>query len=262
MTRTETKATGLTTCPPSLLMRLVITFLAPMFLGVADGNVQFARMAAIETVNDYRARNNADLIAVAQIIAFGLCALGSLSLSLADELSITMALKLRGNANACHRSAEQNRRALRQNPSDGPALEIPPDELWAEADDIAVTDPEPMLTPQAEALLAAESAARLRDPEQPAEATPSPAAPTATARKSQKQQNQELWAIALARQADEITASIPNLPPAERDDAIKRAAVLGDVAHDILYGGNPPSLRPRADTDLPPGWPRPAAGQR
>ncbi len=72
MTRTETNVTGIAPCPPDLLLRLVITLLAPMFLGVSDGNVHFARMAAIETVRDYRARNNADLIAVAQIIAFGL----------------------------------------------------------------------------------------------------------------------------------------------------------------------------------------------
>jgi hypothetical protein len=47
-------------------------------------------MAAIGTVNAYRARNHADLIAIAQIIAFGPAALGSLSLSMADDISLSM----------------------------------------------------------------------------------------------------------------------------------------------------------------------------
>jgi hypothetical protein len=45
---------------------------------------------------------------------FGLAALGSLSLSMTDNLSLSMTLRLRGNANACNRCAEQNRRALQQ----------------------------------------------------------------------------------------------------------------------------------------------------
>lgn len=96
-----------------ILLYLIVTALAPMFLSATGGEIRFARMAALETVNAYRARTQADLIAVAQIIAFGLGALGSLSLSLTDDLSLSMILRLRGNANSCHRSAEQNRRALR-----------------------------------------------------------------------------------------------------------------------------------------------------
>ncbi len=100
--------------PADGLIRLIVAFLAPMFLGVSDGNIQFARAAAMQTVRAYQARHHADLIAVAQIIAYGLAALGSLSLSMADDLSLSMTLRLRGNANALNRSAEQNRRALRQ----------------------------------------------------------------------------------------------------------------------------------------------------
>ena len=59
-----------------------------MFLGISGGDVRLARIAAIQTVTAYRAANDADLIAVAQIIAFGLAALGSLSLSMADDISL------------------------------------------------------------------------------------------------------------------------------------------------------------------------------
>jgi hypothetical protein len=97
-----------------ILMHLVAIHLAPMFLCVTGGDIDHARMAAIETVNAYRAQTHADLIAIAQIVAFGLGALGSLSLAMDDDISVAMTLRLRGNANACNRSAEQNRRALRQ----------------------------------------------------------------------------------------------------------------------------------------------------
>jgi hypothetical protein len=97
-----------------ILMHLVAIHLAPMFLCVTGGDIDHARMAAIETVNAYRAQTHADLIAIAQIVAFGLGALGSLSLAMNDDISVGMTLRLRGNANACNRSAEQNRRALRQ----------------------------------------------------------------------------------------------------------------------------------------------------
>ncbi|MEA2730240.1 MAG: hypothetical protein QOF70_4715 [Acetobacteraceae bacterium] len=98
--------------PGDFLMGLIVALLAPMFLGVTAGDINLARMAAFETVSDYRTQSHADLVAIAQIIAFGLAALGSLSLSMADDISVSMALRLRGNANALNRSAEQNRRAI------------------------------------------------------------------------------------------------------------------------------------------------------
>jgi hypothetical protein len=106
--------------PVDVLLHVIATFLAPMFLTASGGDIGFARMAALETVNAYRVRGPADLIPIAQMIAFGLAALGSLSLSMADDLSLGMTLRLRGNANACDRSAERNRRVLRE--SEAPAV--------------------------------------------------------------------------------------------------------------------------------------------
>ena len=105
MTQTEPPRTN-------VLLTLVISLLTPMFLGVTEGDLTLARIAAAETINDYRAETRSDLIAIAQIIGFGLAALASLSQSMADETDIALALRLRGNANALNRSAEQNRRAL------------------------------------------------------------------------------------------------------------------------------------------------------
>jgi hypothetical protein len=98
--------------PADILMHLIVTLLVPMFLAASDGNLYYAHLAALETVTAYRTRTHVDLVAVAQIVAFGFAALGSLSLSFTDDLSLPMILRLRGNANACSRSAEQNRRAL------------------------------------------------------------------------------------------------------------------------------------------------------
>ena len=111
MTQPNEPQTQPATAPENLLFALLINLLAPMFLGVAMGDIVLAQAAAAHTVNDFRASNRVDLIAIAQIIAFGLAALGSLSPSFGDDVSVSMALRLRGNANACNRSAEQNRRA-------------------------------------------------------------------------------------------------------------------------------------------------------
>ena len=166
--------------PGDVLLHLIVTLLTPMFLGVSSGNPDFARMAALETVNSYRARSYPDLIAVAGILAFGLAAISSACLSMADEVSLTMTLRLRANANACDRSAARNRRAL-QNNQDSPM----PDLVFAPD---RPTDPVP--DPEADRK-DAEAIARLAATRQRAEAllrthpsgrrsTPGPTNPTPT----------------------------------------------------------------------------------
>jgi hypothetical protein len=98
--------------PANILLLLIATLLAPMFLGVCGGDIHLARAAALETINDYRIQNRTGLIPVAQIIACGLAGLGSLCLSMADDLSVSMTLRLRNNANALDRTAERNHRRL------------------------------------------------------------------------------------------------------------------------------------------------------
>jgi hypothetical protein len=226
--------------PTNALMSLIVTLLLPTFLGVTAGDIALARMAAIETINDYRARNNADLIAIAQIIACGLAALGSLSLSMDDEISLSMTLRLRGSAVALNRSAEQNRRVLNQPLRDHPTqyhLETPPEPETTPAemeDDLGIARAEALLSAAAAHELAAESEARLQDPRQIANQTP----PQNTTVSDKR--HQEMWAIAMVKEASEITAGILNLPPAERSAAAIRAAALSSAANELLTGVSPP----------------------
>jgi hypothetical protein len=227
--------------PSDLLMHLIVALLAPMFLSASAGDIGFARLAAIETVNAYRIRNHADLLTVAQIIAFGLTALGSLSLSLADGVSLPMALRLRGNANALNRSGQQNRRALRESGVHAAA----PDEAAPPASGVHYTDEAAMVE-------AATSADQLQPAEElcvPATA-PTPAQLTCPTPVAQRQQ--VIWAEAMVTEAAKLTAGLANLPPAERKLAEHRAAALTSTAAALLSGSAalPPAPIATAQTNL------------
>ena len=199
-------ATAIPPHPSEILLSLIVAFLTPMFLTASSGNIHYARLAAIETVNAYRAQTQADLIAIAQIVAFGLAALASLSLSMSDNISLPMILRLRANANACNRAAEQNRRALQTRPAETP-----------------IAPPQPSVPVDT-------------TPVQP----PSPPKPAAT----EDRHYQAMWAAAAGAVAAEYTADLANLPPADRPAAAMRAAMLNSCANDLLIGQPIPHLRP------------------
>jgi hypothetical protein len=244
-------APNLPVAPSDILLHLVVTLLAPMFLMASGGDILFARMAALETVSSYRARNPADLIAIAQIIACGLTALGSLSLSMADDLSLSMTLRLRSNAVALNRVAERHRRALQESDTAQPAdsQQTAGDDFDAAVTvaDVAAMRPYPTAT---RAPLAPDSYAP--DSYAPASyatasyataaaiATPPPAASGTTA----ERQVQAMWASAMTEVAGEFTASLPHLPPAARKMATVRAAALNSSASALLSGTVPPRLGP------------------
>jgi hypothetical protein len=224
--------------PSNVLLSLIATLLAPAFLAVTNGDLSLARIAAIHTIADYRARNHADLIAVAQIIGFGLAALGSLSMSMDDDISLSMTLRLRGNAVACNRAAEQNRKARASHQTQDSR---PPEPIPCQPSPQA----EAFLSDEAALFLAAESQSRLETEE------PVAPAPTAAAtRTPEEKRHQQMWAIAMAKESSEIAASLPELPPAERQAAAMRAGLLSSTAHDLTYGvpvhqpkpGTPPPL--------------------
>jgi hypothetical protein len=219
--------------PSDVLMNLIVAFLAPMFLGASGGDIGFARSAAIETVNAYRTRNHADLVAVAQVVAFGLAALGSLSLSMADDLSLSMILRLRGNANALDRSAERSRRVLRERRAGNAPPDQPQPERQPEAD--AANEAAPDEAALTAAVAAARQAAADVRTRIQAEAPPAPTTKPAT-----KQHHQTTWAIAMADAAEKLTAGIDALPPAERRAASLRAATLASTATSLLSGISPP----------------------
>lgn len=281
MTQTTTTAEPATAPPPylhpaDLLLNLIATLLAPMFLCVTGGDVSLARMAALETVSAYRARDLTDLISIAQIIGCGLAALASLSRSMEDDLSLSMILRLRGNACALNRSAEQNRRAIRENQTADPvphraAAMAAPEPPSAIEQHPATTRPNAFMNDEAAKMLADEASARLlRRAEQTVDRAPDPApsskqapspnpAPSskpipATAQTVSEKRHQEMWAIAMASEASEITASIPGLPPTERNAASIRAGMLSSTANQLLTGANRPAPdAPMRLANKPPG---------
>ena len=214
---------------------LIIAFLAPMFLFAANGDIALAKAAAIETVNTYRAQNQSDLLNIAQIIAFGLAALGSLSLSMADDISTAMTLRLRANAVASSRAGETCRRALAR-------------EALVHARSEPKSHPDEDFS---EALAIAAAAEQVRQHKAKTEAVQAPP-PVPTADKDQERRT--MWADAMTRVAAEVTASLPSLSPEDRRIASTRAAALLGSATETRAGTiGPDALPPHRSGHSAPG---------
>ena len=190
-----------------IFLDLIVAFLTPMFLVVANGDIAFARAAAIETIEAYRAQTRVDPLAVAQVIAFGLAALGSLSLAMAEGLSIQMVLRLRGIAVSSHRAGKQSRRVLQE------------------------YHPEAGANPNGATLIAEVEATRTKEAEPQVRAVPAQPAP----QPQPAPPHPNPWAAPMADIAAEL-ASLPNLPPAQRRAASIKAAALSSVARDLFAG--------------------------
>ncbi|WP_428490942.1 hypothetical protein [Rhodopila sp.] len=312
--------------PGDILLQLIVTLLAPMFLAVCRGNLDFARIAALQTVDAYRARSHVDLIAVAQIVAHGLASVSAACLSMADDIPLAMTLRLRASANASDRACDRARRALqntRASPAADPVLApsptrdlIPDPEADRKDAEViarlaavrqqgeallarhatarpaapapaAIADPAPIpaaiatpaptsvaLPPVAAAAQAPTSAAAAPTPAIPTPAIPTPAIPTpatsadpatpvaktprqttptpavpatptpaAADAEPSAEEFQQLWGAAMTVVANEYSASMADLPPAERDAARARADVLTKAAADLFSGNVPPRLR-------------------
>jgi hypothetical protein len=215
--------------PAEVLIDLLITLLTPMFLFAAGGDLAFARLAAAEALDSYRAETHADLITVAKIIAFGLATLGSLSLSMANDLTTHQILRLRNSANATDRSEHRNRVALNQSQTNQSQANQSQTQQ-------PVTPPEPEI--DAAALTAAAAEMQQRTTENLARFSPSSPAPT-----DAQQQYQATLAASAATVAAETAASLASLSPQERRSAALWIDVLNDAAKDFMSGN--PSPRPR-----------------
>ena len=207
---TEPRTHPAAAAPENLLLILIVNLLAPMLVAAAMGDITLARAAAIETVNSDRARSQTDLLASAQVVAFGLAALDSLSRSMGDEISITMALRLRGNANACNRASEQNRRALAKAQAE---IDLPETDLPAPEAAPPLAEPSPFLSDAAEAMLAEEARARLH----PLPHTPAPP-------------DNATKAADLLKQVGELRARIPSMSKSARKAAFERITRLTATA--------------------------------
>jgi hypothetical protein len=201
-----------------------------MFLAVTRGDVNQARAAAIGTVSAYRAETHADILIVAQIIAFGIAALGSLSLAMADNISVALILRLRGNAVSASRAGEQCRRALANSPA-----HTTPDAAGDSYPDEAT------ITAQL-ARVREQAAARTEPPPAP-EQPPQPALSPAD-QKSNDQLHRDAWANAMIDVAAEMAADMAHLPPAGRRTASIRAAALSSAASELFSGSTGPLPSP------------------
>ncbi len=235
---------------------LIIALMTPMFLSAADGNIAFARVAAADTLESYRAETHADLITVAKIIAFGLATLGSLCMSMADDLSVSQILRLRSNANALDRSEHRNRLALTASRSvqhAAPLSEQEPDidTLTAAAQQMqrrtaqnlanitgaastppaAVWAPTPAPTPAPAPVLETGPAPTA------AAAALTPGSPAAeTAGRDAAAGYQASWAAAAATLAADTVVSRPTLPPNERHPASLSTDRTNDPATAFMAG--------------------------
>jgi hypothetical protein len=223
--------------PTEIFLNLIVSFLTSMFLTAAGGNVEHARIAAAASVNAYTARNPADLLPIAQLIAFTLVILDSLDRSMDDNLPIALVLRLRGNAVSLGRLAEQCRRALPAavtSDRTGPTIDSETErrhEAQARAD----------LARAEQRLAQVQASFTAPTPPPPPATTPPPAAATAAAKPltqppSQEDRHRTAWAAAMTDVAREFTDDLDFLPPTERRATTTRATVLSSVAHQLLSG--------------------------
>lgn len=238
-----TQATALAEPPPttvtnqpsggSFVMNLIVTLLAPIFLGIVGGDIGLARMAAVETLEDYRVRTQLDPIAVAQIVLNGLAALDSISRSMVDDLSLETVLRLRCNSIGLNRAAEQNRRVRR--------VIRQPDALSFQT--AGQPDPEPP-APVAECAIPVEPDVFQTEPpaQRPAADTRAPPAePPAdsTPDATDEKRVRRMRVMAMVNEVAGLKASLRTLPQAEHRDVETRIAALDSTVHELLTGSKP-----------------------
>ncbi len=228
--------------PANSLADLILALLAPMFLWSTAGDIRLAYTAAAHTVNEFRVTNRLSLFTVAKIIAFDIATLSSLSLSMYEETTALLALRLRGNANSLDRSAERNRRLLEQEGRTGGGL-------GKQSVEAAMAEGQRMVSEAKARVRAATSAAGMRlaaEPAPVAEAAGVPAsAPVAASAPDARNataQRQSAWADAMTAVAAEFSAGLDDLPPEERWQEMARIKALTTAAADLSDGAAAPPV--------------------
>ncbi len=192
------------------LLDRILVLLMPFFAGT---DRKLVALAVLETLGDYMPATRAELLHAAQIIAFSMSALDSLSEAVSLDLPTAMRLRLRGGANALNRSATQTLRALDKCQA-AAAAEEPPLPEPAQA----TRPPEPQA---AEAKPAAVPPTAVPPTAAPTAVDPTVAAAPATAPRSQpaavkhpqpqaaqsvisEAENRRIWAQALREVAEDL----------------------------------------------------------
>ncbi len=221
------------------LANLILALLAPMFLWSTAGDIRLAYAAAAETVNEFRIANRLSLFTVAKIIAFDIATLSSLSLSMYEDISMLLALRLRGNANSLDRSAERSRRRLEQESRPGAGHT----EQSLEA---SVAEAQRMVSEAKARVRAATSAPGTQPDAEPApvaEAVGVPASkpvPLSPAAVRTAKARQAAWADAMTAVAAEFAAGLDDLSPDERWKELARIKALTTAAGELSSGATPP----------------------
>ena len=96
---------------PAILDKF-IGLLVPLFLGGVGGDMATARHAAARMLAAYDTETEAELSLAAEIVCLSFGALEALGNAMNPDLTPNAVLRLRGSANALHRSAHQCRRTL------------------------------------------------------------------------------------------------------------------------------------------------------
>jgi hypothetical protein len=99
------------TIAPAFLEEIVARLLHLFILG-AGGDEADARYAVLSTLAAYDPEDEQELRLAAEIISFGFAALEALAKAMNSDLPVNAVLRLRGNANAAHRSGHQCQRTL------------------------------------------------------------------------------------------------------------------------------------------------------
>ena len=196
---------------PSHLMEFLLALLSPLLTAGSLTDIRLARLAAQEAIAAYKAQGQHELVTIAQILAFALTALDNLRLSMPPELSLSMKLKLRGNANALNRAARDNTQTLEK----ARRATQPMEASLAEQSAMAGWEQPP--TPP--------------NPETDNQPPAPEAAPTAT-----QHQNRLHWANAMKTAAARLQASTATAPPARRKANLMWIEALTGVASDLSQG--------------------------
>lgn len=202
------------------LISYIVSMLAPMFLCAGSGDVRLARMAALEILSAYRMQNQADLMTVAQVVAFGIATLGSLSQSMLDDLSLPTVLRLRGSANALSRSGHRHQQMLQQSHRAPERRQAPPNEVARQLENLFASEDQEVAPPAHVQPPADAPQPELREQEPAA-----PAAPLTASINTTPQPTPEPVTAAAQPFPD-----IPSLPSMERRPPTMRAAALGSTA--------------------------------
>jgi hypothetical protein len=179
---------------PNPLMEFILRLLAPLLMAGSVTDLERARQAAVQAIEIYTARGQSELITIGQIVGFAITALDDLRLSMGPDLSLSMKLKLRGNANALNRSSLHATATLNQ-PRPAPT--------WAPEEPATPTEPTKI---------------------EPAEIEPvSATLPVA-------QQNRLNWANAMSKTTADLQSRAAQVSPAQRQTDRRWINVLTEVA--------------------------------